>query len=88
MTTLQETTETRRKRLLWRASHRGTRELDLLLGGFVRSRLDSLSAAEIDELETIIGLPDPDLMSWLLGEMPVPPSYATPTLKALLTYRP
>jgi antitoxin CptB len=88
MTTLQETTETRRKRLLWRASHRGTRELDTLLGGFVRSRLDSFSAAELDELETLIDLPDPELMSWLLGEVPVPPPHATPTLKALLTYRP
>ena len=88
MTTPDETTETRRKRLLWRASHRGTRELDLLLGGFVRSRLDSFSTTELDQLETIIGLPDPELMSWLLGEKPVPPPQATPMLKALLTYRP
>ncbi|MFZ5673734.1 MAG: succinate dehydrogenase assembly factor 2 [Pseudomonadota bacterium] len=88
MTTPTETTETRRKRLLWRASHRGTRELDLLLGGFVRSRLDSFSAAELDEIETIIGLPDPELMGWIMGEIPVPPLQATPTLKALLTYRP
>jgi antitoxin CptB len=88
MTTLPETTETRRKRLLWRASHRGTRELDMMLGGFVRSRLDQFSAAELDELETLIDLPDPELMSWLLGEIPVPQPYATPTLKAFLTYRP
>lgn len=88
MTTLTETTETRRKRLIWRASHRGTRELDMLLGGFVRSRIDSFSTAELDELEIIIGLPDPELMGWIMGETPVPPLHATPTLKALLTYRP
>ena len=88
MTTRTETDETRRKRLLWRASHRGTREMDLLLGGFVRARLDQFSAAELDELEIIIALPDPELMGWIMGEIPVPPPQATPTLKALLNYRP
>ncbi len=88
MTTLKETTETRRKRLIWRASHRGTREMDLLLGGFVQAHIDRFSAAELDELETIIGLPDPELMGWIMGEIPVPPPQATPVLKALLIYRP
>lgn len=88
MTMPTETTETRRKRLVWRASHRGTREMDLLLGGFVRARIDGFSEAELDEVETIINLPDPELMSWIMGEIPVPPPQATPTLKALLTYRP
>lgn len=88
MTTPTETTETRRKRLLWRASHRGTREMDLLLGGFVRAHVDRFGAAELDELEAIIGLPDPELTGWIMGEIPVPPPHATPMLKALLAYRP
>lgn len=88
MTTPTETIEIRRKRLLWRASHRGTREMDLLLGGFARAHIESFSAAELDELEAIIGLPDPQLMGWVLGDMQVPPPLATPLLKALLTYRP
>lgn len=88
MTTLKETVETRRKRLLWRASHRGLREMDLLLGGFARSHIEQFSSTELDELETIIGLPDQDLMGWILGGIPVPPRQATATLKALLAYRP
>lgn len=88
MTTPTETAETRRKRLLWRASHRGTREMDLLLGGFVRAHLEQFSETELDELEIIIALPDPELMGWIMGEIPVPPPQATPTLRALLTYRP
>lgn len=88
MTTPKETAETRRKRLLWRASHRGMREMDLLLGGFARVHIESLSETGLDELETIIGLPDQELMSWIMGETPVPPPQATPTLKALLIYRP
>ena len=86
--TSPETSEIRRKRLLWRANHRGTREMDLLLGGFARAHIDSFSEAELDELETIIGLPDPQLMGWILGDAQVPPLQATPLLKALLTYRP
>ncbi len=88
MTTPPETTEIRRKRLLWRASHRGTREMDMFLGGFARAHIASFSEAELDELEVIISLPDPQLMGWILGETQVPPPQATPLLRALLTYRP
>jgi len=86
--TQPEALETRRKRLLWRASHRGLREMDLLLGGFARSHIERLSERELDELETIIAIPDQELISWLLGEVPVPRGQATSTLKALLSYRP
>ena len=86
--TQPEALETRRKRLLWRASHRGLREMDLLLGGFARSHIERLSEDELDELETIIAIPDQELMGWLLGDVPVPQGQATSTLKALLSYRP
>jgi antitoxin CptB len=88
MTTQKENVEARRKRLIWRASHRGTREMDLLLGGFAKSRIDRFSEAELDELETIIDLPDQELMGWILGGIPVPQGQATVTLKALLAFRP
>jgi antitoxin CptB len=88
MTTPQETAEARRKRLLWRASHRGMREMDLLLGGFAKSHIERFSAAELDELETIIELPDHELMGWILGGIQVPQGQTTATLKALLNSRP
>jgi antitoxin CptB len=88
MTILEETVEARRKRLLWRASHRGTREMDLLLGGFARSSIERLSETELDEFETIVGLPDHELMGWILGDVAVPQRQVTATLKAFLTYRP
>jgi antitoxin CptB len=86
--TKPETIETRRKRLLWRASHRGLREMDLMLGGFAKSHIGQFSEAELDELETIIAMPDQDLLGWILGETPVPLGQASATLKALLSYRP
>ena len=50
--------------------------------------MDRLTESELDEFETIVGLPDQELMGWILGDHPVPQLQATATLKALLTYRP
>lgn len=73
-------TDTRRRRLLFRATHRGTYENDLLLGGFVRAHLDGFTEAEIDALEALMELPDVDLADWLTGRLPIPPENATPML--------
>ncbi|CAN5163156.1 succinate dehydrogenase assembly factor 2 [soil metagenome] len=78
----------RRKRILWRAMHRGMKEMDLLLGGFAVRRLPSLTESELDELEAVIDLPDPELLSWIKGETPVPAPLDTPTLRAVLAFRP
>lgn len=64
--------EGRRRRLLFRASHRGTRENDFLVGGFVAPRLAGFSESEIDVLEAIMELPDPILTDWLTGRRPMP----------------
>ena len=73
----------RRRRLLFRANHRGTRENDILVGGFVTARLASFSDAEISELEAIMDLPDPVLADWLTGRAPIPPEHDTPLLRAM-----
>lgn len=80
--------ETRRKRLLWRASRRGMKEMDLLLGGFARDCLATLEETELRELEAIVELPDNELLGWIMGQSPVPPEHRSKTLEALLRYRP
>jgi antitoxin CptB len=74
---------TRRRRLLFRATHRGTHENDLLIGGFVRARLDSLSEADLAALEEVVELPDPVLADWLTGRKPIPPEADRPILRAM-----
>ncbi len=64
--------DSRRRRLLFRANHRGTKENDLLVGGYVSARIASLNAAELDELDAIMELPDPELADWLTGRLPIP----------------
>ena len=75
--------DTRRRRILFRATHRGTYENDILIGGFVRARLDAFTAAELDALEAVMDLPDAVLADWLTGRHPIPQEADTPMLRAM-----
>ena len=77
-----------RKRLLWRATHRGIREMDLILGGFAKARVASMDAADLLALAAIIDLPDRELLTWATKLTPVPPEYASPLLLEMLDFRP
>lgn len=80
--------EIRRKRLLWRAAHRGIREMDILVGGFARERLPAMTFPELDEFEVVIAHADNDLFDWLIRSVPVPPEHLSATMRALLAFRP
>jgi len=58
----------RRKRLLFRCWHRGTREMDLILGRFADAEIGKLSDDELDQLERLIEVPDPDLYAAITGD--------------------
>ena len=87
MTYPAEPIELRRKRLLWRSSHRGIREMDLLMGGFAHARLPTMTENELNALEALIELPDQDLLSWITGEATVPPTINNALLPELLKFR-
>ena len=70
----------RRRRLLFRATHRGTFENDLMIGAFVRAHLANLTEPDLDALESVMEMPDTDLADWLTGRVPIPPEEATPML--------
>jgi antitoxin CptB len=80
---MTDPSETRRRRLLFRATHRGTHENDLLVGGFVKDRIDVLDDADLDALEEILELPDVALADWLTGRQPIPPEADSPMLRAI-----
>ena len=73
----------RRRRLIFRANHRGTQENDLLIGGFIASRIAVFSDAELDEIEEILELPDVDLAEWLTGRQPIPTAMDSPMLRRM-----
>ncbi len=62
----------RRRRIAFRAWHRGTREMDLIMGRFADAELARLDAAGLDSFEALMEQPDPDLYKWISGEAPVP----------------
>jgi antitoxin CptB len=73
----------RRKRLRFRSWHRGTRELDLLLGPFADRHLDGLSAGELAEYEALLLMPDPDVYDWILGQTEPPAAVAQGVLRLI-----
>ena len=75
--------EPRRRRILFRATHRGTQETDRLIGGFVTPRLAGFTDAELDAIEAVMDLPDVDLADWLMGRLPIPPAADSPMLQAI-----
>lgn len=68
--------DTRRKRLLYRCWHRGTREMDLLLGRFADAHIATLDESELADLERLIELQDPDLYAAFSEKTPLPPELA------------
>ena len=75
--------EHRRRRILFRATHRGTYENDNLIGGYVRSRIAAFTDADLDALEEVMELPDAMLADWLTGRQPIPADCDTPMLRAI-----
>ncbi|MGI9352247.1 MAG: succinate dehydrogenase assembly factor 2 [Rhizobiaceae bacterium] len=64
--------ETRLKRLIYRANHRGIKEMDIILGGFANTRLRQLTDVELDEFEALMEENDRDLLVWFTGEAKFP----------------
>jgi antitoxin CptB len=75
--------ETRLKRLHFRAWHRGTKEADLLIGGFCDARSAAWSDAEIDLFEELLEEQDVDIMAWAIGTDACPARYQGSIMEAL-----
>ncbi len=76
----------RRRRILFRAWHRGTREMDLLMGRFADAELGALPDGDLDDLELLMEAPDRDVFSWLSGEFETPDNYATPVFRKVRAF--
>jgi antitoxin CptB len=77
----------RRRKLLFRAWHRGMREMDLIMGGFADARVEHLSEDELAEFERLIDVPDRELLAWITGEAAVPSDFDSALLRDLCDFR-
>jgi antitoxin CptB len=78
--------DVRRRRILFRSQHRGTREMDLLMGRFAAAALAQLSDGELDEFEQLIDMPDSEVLDWLTGMQPTPAEYDTMVFRKLKAF--
>ena len=79
--------DARRKRLRFRSRHRGTREMDLLLGRFADRHLAGLSERQLADYEALLEVGDPDLYGWISGKAAVPSRYDTAVLQLIKDFK-
>lgn len=77
----------RRKRLLFRSWHRGTREADLILGSFADAHLAAFDEGQLDRYETLLDMPDPDIFDWIFGRAAPPPERDHDVTRMLLAFK-
>jgi antitoxin CptB len=76
-------TDPRLKALHYRSHHRGTREADMMIGGFFDRYHRGWNAAEIAWFEALMDEEDVDIMAWAIGASPPPPRVAGPMMNAM-----
>ncbi len=82
-----ESLDARRRRLRYRAFHRGTRELDLILGAYVDACVDQLELDRIRRLETLLEYPETNLQHWLISADPAPEHVDRELLEDIRTFQ-
>ncbi|WP_212524045.1 succinate dehydrogenase assembly factor 2 [Actibacterium sp. MT2.3-13A] len=73
---MAETPENRLKRMKMRAWHRGTKEMDIILGRFADAKLAAMTAPQLDLLDALMEENDQDLYQWVTGQAPAPERFA------------
>ena len=79
--------DARRRRLRYRAWHRGTKEMDLVLGPYADAHVAALDAAGLGRLEALMEEADTDLLKWVMGQETPPANLDTELLGRLIAFR-
>jgi antitoxin CptB len=78
--------EIRRRRLLFRSWHRGTRESDLILGRFADSHLAGFDEVQLDRYEVLLDCTDADIFDWVSGRTVPPPEHDHDVTRLLVSF--
>ena len=82
-----ETLENMRKRLIFRSDHRGTKEMDLLLGSFAKKHVPDFSEAELAQFDALLKENDPNLYNWITGKEDAPEHVQNAVFEKLKQHR-
>jgi len=74
------------QRLRFRSWHRGTREMDLLMGSFADAHLATFTPLQLDQYEELMQQNDPDLYNWITGVEAIPESQETDVMRLLCAH--
>ena len=55
-----------KRQIIYRSMHRGTKEMDLLLGNFVKKHIDELNATELKDLAKLLFIEDEVIYKWYI----------------------
>jgi antitoxin CptB len=75
-----------RKKLLFRAWHRGIREMDLILGRFADTHIAGMEENELEEFAFLLEVFDRDLIQWFTGETETPMEWNTVLFRKIKQY--
>ena len=78
--------ENTRKRLIFRSWHRGTREMDLIMGSFANTCVENFNEEELALYDELLHNSDPDLYNWISGREDLPDEHRSPVMEKLLEH--
>ncbi len=78
----------KRKQMVFRSWHRGTREVDLLLGRFADAHMPAFDAEQLELYDRFLNNSDPDIYNWITGQEPVPPAEDNKVVRLLMAFYP
>ena len=84
---MEEKIKNKRKRLIFRSWHRGTREMDLLLGSFADANVPSFTEEELALYDELLQESDPDLYNWYSGRENPPRKSENPVLQKFMFHK-
>jgi antitoxin CptB len=64
--------ETYKKKIIYKASHRGSKEMDILLGNFINKYIELFNENELNIFDSILDCDDDDIYQWMIGKKDVP----------------
>jgi antitoxin CptB len=79
--------DVRRRRLLFRCWHRGTQEIDIILGSFATSSLNGFESAQLECFEALRDCADIDVFDWITGRSTPPPAHDHDVMRLLSSFR-
>ncbi len=76
----------KRKQLIFRSWHRGTREMDLIMGSFAEAHVLQFDEDMLTQYEELLQTPDPDLYDWVSGRIEVPANMNSDLIQMLIKH--